>query len=61
MIPKPLEPVLAYISQVNSLGTSYWYEVVYHDGNKWCCFAGSDTFQNGESVLKWKYVGDCFV
>ena len=55
LFPIPLEPVLAKITDVNELGKSEWYEVVYHDGNEWGCYAGSDTFKNGEQVLSWKY------
>lgn len=53
--PNPLEPVFAHIHQVNSLGNSQWYEVVYHDGEYWCSYSGSDTFNGYETVLDWKY------
>lgn len=53
-----LEPVLAKIHTVGELGNSSWYEVVYHNGTEWCCYAGSDTFKNGEHVLRWKYCKD---
>lgn len=57
--PIELEPVLAEINHINELGLSKWYEVVYFDGN-WRCYAGSKTFKDGESVIKWKYAKDCF-
>ena len=56
--PIELEPVLAEINHINELGLSKWYEVVYFDGN-WRCYAGSKTFKDGESVIKWKYAKDC--
>lgn len=56
--PSELEPVLAKIEHINSLGKSTWYEVVYFD-KQWRCYAGSDTFTNGEKVVKWKYCKDC--
>ena len=56
--PSKLEPVLAKIEHINSLGKSSWYEVVYFDGN-WRCYAGSKTFKDGERVIKWKYAKDC--
>lgn len=58
LLPTNLEPVLAQISSVGELGESKWYEVVYHNGTEWCCFAGSDTFQDGEHVISWKYCKD---
>ena len=53
-----LEPVLAEIEHINDLGKSKWYEVVYFDEN-WRSYADSKTFQDGEKVIKWKYVKDC--
>lgn len=58
-LPRESEPVLAKIKQLNSLSNSHWYEVVYFDGKKWCSYVGSNTFNNGESVIVWKYVTDC--
>lgn len=55
---KPLEPVLAEIEHINDLGKSKWYEVIYFDEN-WRSYAGSNTFQDGEKVIRWKYVKDC--
>ena len=52
--PKDLIPVLAEISHVNDLGTSTWYEVVYHIGT-WHSYGQSKTFKDGETVLRWKY------
>ena len=46
--PSELEPVLAKIEHINSLGKSSWYEVVYFDGN-WRCYAGSNTFKDGKT------------
>jgi len=56
--PSELEPVLAKIEHINSLGKSSWYEVVYFDGH---CrrYAGSNTFEDGEKVLRWRYCKDC--
>lgn len=56
--PIQLEPVLAEIEHINDLGKSKWYEVVYFDEN-WRSYADSKTFQDGEKVIKWKYVKDC--
>ena len=56
--PSELEPVLAKIEHINSLGKSSWYEVVYFDGH-WRCYAGSSTFKDGEKVVKWRYCKDC--
>ena len=56
--PDKLEPVLAKIEHINSLGKSKWYEVVYYDGN-WCSYSGSNTFNDGEKVVKWKYCKGC--
>jgi len=56
--PNELEPVLAKIEHINDLGLSKWYEVVYFDGN-WRSYAGSDTFNDGEKVVNWKYCKDC--
>jgi len=56
--PSELEPVLAKIEHINSLGKSSWYEVVYFD-KYWRCYAGSDTFKDGEKVVKWRYCKDC--
>lgn len=56
--PSELEPVLAKIEHINSLGKSSWYEVVYFDEH-WRCYAGSNTFKDGEKVVKWRYCKDC--
>jgi len=56
--PKELEPVLAEINSITCLGSSNWYEVVYHDGYEWCSYSGSDTFDDGESVLRWRYAAE---
>ena len=57
--PSELEPVLAKIEHINSLGKSSWYEVVYFDKH-WRCYNGSSTFKDGEKVIKWRYCKDCF-
>lgn len=56
--PNELEPVLAFITHQGDLGKNEWYEVVYFF-EKWCSYAGSKTFNDGEQVVKWKYVKDC--
>lgn len=56
-LPTKLEPILAQIQHVNDLGISTWYEVVYFDYS-WCAYEGSDTFRDGERVIKWKYCED---
>ena len=56
--PDELEPVLAKIEHINSLGKSNWYEVVYYDGN-WRSYNGSNTFDDSEKVVKWKYCKGC--
>lgn len=61
--PNELEPVLALISHQVDLGINEWYEewyeLVYFLQKKWCSYEGSKTFENGEQVIKWKYVNDC--
>ena len=52
--PDPLQPVLAEILHQTDLGKSIWKEVVYFD-NGWKSYAGSKTFNDGESVIKWRY------
>ena len=58
MNPKFCKPVLAEIKSIHSLGTSIYFEVVYHNDNEWCSFANSKTFEDGEIVLQWVYVED---
>ena len=53
-----LEPVLALITHQGDLGKNEWYEVVYFF-KKWQSYACSKTFEDGERVVKWKYVKDC--
>ena len=55
-IPEPNEDVVAKISHLNSLGTSHWTEVVFHDGDCWRSYCGSKTFEDGERVEEWVYV-----
>ena len=57
--PIQLVPVLAEIEHINDLGKSKWYEVVYFWDENWRSYADSKTFQDGEKVIKWKYVKDC--
>jgi hypothetical protein len=54
-LPAELESVLAKITHLNELGLSQWYEVVYYVDGKWCSYSGSNTFQDGEKVVEWKY------
>ncbi len=56
--PNELEPVLALITHQGDLGKNEWYEVVYFF-DKWCSYAGSKTFEDGEQVVKWRYVKPC--
>ena len=58
-LPKKLIPVLADIRHQSETGKHQWYEIVYHDGKRWCHYAGSDTFNDGESVKQWKYAEEC--
>lgn len=60
MSPKILEPILAEIYAITELGESRWFEVIYWDGEKWQSFAGSKTFEDGETVLRWIYAKECF-
>jgi hypothetical protein len=57
-LPTELESVLAKITHLNELGLSQWYEVVYYVDSKWCSYSGSNTFQDGERVIDWKYCKD---
>jgi len=58
--PNDLTPVIAQIKHLNDLGTSKWYEVVYYSNDEWHAYAGSNTFKDGEKVVKWKYCDDVF-
>jgi hypothetical protein len=60
MIPNDLIPVIAQIEHLNDLGTSKWYEVVYYSDGEWYSYFGSNTFKDGEKVLRWKYCEDVF-
>jgi len=57
--PNKLEPIFAEISHVNDLGTSTWFEVIYFF-EEWCSYSGSNTFNDGDTVIRWKYCKDCF-
>jgi hypothetical protein len=59
-VPNELEPVLAKISHQNDLGNPQWYEVVYYVDGKWCSYAGSTTFDDGEIVVEWVYCSETF-
>lgn len=52
-VPEPFVPVLALVVGGYDIGTLRWYEVVYHDGDKWHSYHGSKTFDDGESVSRW--------
>ena len=56
---KELEPVLAQIEHQGDSGKSKWYEVVYFADGEWHSYAGSNTFEDGEKVIKWKTCKDC--
>jgi len=58
-LPYECQAVLAKIKVQTSLGLSGWFEVVYHDGDKWSSYDGSNTFEGGEQVVKWRYCEDC--
>jgi len=56
-IPEIGVPILAEIEFVSDLGPVTYFEVIYHDGEKWCAFAGppGKTFEDGEQVIRWIY------
>ena len=58
-IPEKFTPVLAKISKCGELGNESWWEVVYHDGVDWQHFAGSNTFDDGEKVVRWRLCREC--
>jgi hypothetical protein len=55
--PTELRPVLALIRAQGDLGLQEWREVVYYDdeAEEWRSYAGSDTFEDGEQVVRWVY------
>lgn len=57
-IPEFYEPVLAKIEDIGSLGKFTYYEVVMHNGDMWMSFKGSNTFEDGEKVIKWVYADE---
>lgn len=59
-LPEEGRSVLAEIESINCNGKSNWYEVVYILNNEWHSYFGSETFEDGEHVIKWKYTEDCF-
>jgi len=58
-VPTELHPVLAKIEHQNAVGLSKWYEVVFYCDGEWRSYSGSDTFNDGEKVVNWKYCKDC--
>jgi len=58
--PKECKPVLAQLEHVTETGIANWCEVVIFAGDKWRSFFGSNTFKDGEQVIKWKYTDECF-
>ena len=56
--PDPSRQVLALVESMNELGASQYYEVIYHNGEEWHSYFGSETFKDGEKVLKWAYADD---
>jgi hypothetical protein len=56
--PNILQPVLALILHHGELGISSWHEVVTFNEKGWVSYAGSNTFEDGEYVVKWKYIAD---
>jgi hypothetical protein len=62
-VPTSLASVLAIIEGQGDLGKQTWPEVVYFDceiDHEWKSYSGSNTFSNGERVIKWIYVEDVF-
>ena len=57
--PSTSESVLALIEQIDSYGKMSWYEVVFYSDNHWQSYADSNTFENDEKVVKWRYCKDC--
>lgn len=57
--PEKFAPTLAEITKQGELGKEGWWEVVYHDGANWQHFAGSNTFDDGEKVVRWKLCREC--
>lgn len=58
--PKELRPVLAAIETNGDLGPESWSEVVFYDDENeaWESYAGSDTFADGERVVRWVYADE---
>jgi hypothetical protein len=57
-LPKPGADVLAKIISdpfINGSGLASWYEVVYHDGDRWRTYNRSETFDDGGRVEAWVY------
>lgn len=52
---EPLRYILAMIQLRTDIGTSSWYEVIYHDGENWQSFHDSKTFDGGETIAGWVY------
>jgi len=53
-IPDKPDPVLAHLTAQGDLGLQQWYEVIYHDGEEWCSYSESKTFEiAGTRVINW--------
>lgn len=58
-LPKDMRDVLARVESQRDLGKTSWYEVVYHNGEEWRSYYGSDTFSTlGDNVIDWVYCDD---
>lgn len=60
-VPDRLDSVLAEITALNDGGWwSTWEEVIYYDidASEWCHYAGSNTFNEHATVLRWKYCSE---
>lgn len=59
--PNEVCPVLAEIESITDTGKIRWHEVVYRMAGNWRSYFGSETFEDGEKVIKWCYPKDCFI
>jgi len=50
-------PILAEIEDTKDPEHRTYFAVIYHDGKRWCAFAGppGKTFEDGEQVIRWFY------
>lgn len=62
LLPKYLHPVIAEITHQGSLGLEEWEEVIYYDEEleKWTGYEGGCKFDDGESVMQWRYTDGIF-